>query len=622
MVGNTTGTNILSFTTFTNGLSFSLQKPGTQLADATTGYQLAFSGGLFTTINLGSGNDVVTGNATAGTTINGGAGNNTLTGGTGNDSLVGGTGNDTLIGGGGYDSFNPGIGSNVINGTGAGNDNYTLTPRTVAGSDLDTVIGNTTGSNNLLLSTFANGLTINLQATGPQTVDPITGYRLDVSTGLYKGLYLGSGNDVVTGNATVGTIISGGGGNNILTGGTGSDNLVGGAGNDTLIGGGGNDTFNPGTGNNVINGSAAGNDTYTLTPRTVAGSDMDTVIGNTTGSNTLSLTTFTNGLTINLQATGSQTVDPLTGYQLDVSTGLYKTLNLGSGSDSATGNATVGTTINGGNGNNTLIGGSGNDTLVGGTGNDTLIGGGGNDSFNAGIGTNLLNGSATGSDTYTLTPRTVAGSDLDTVVGNTSGSNILSFATFTNGLTFNLQAAGAQLADAISGYQLDVSTGLFTTVSLGSGNDIVTGNATIGTTINGGNGNNILIGGTGNDTLTAGTGRSILIGGLGVDTLQGGSADDILIGGTLSLSSNLTALIAIQKEWVSTDSYAVRVGNLRGPYGSGLDLNGTNYLNSQTIIIVTTIETLNGAGGTDWFWGNPLDLTDRVTTGALAETLN
>ena len=112
------------------------------------------------------------------------------------------------------------------------------------------------------------------------------------------------------------------------------------------------------------------------------------------------------------------------------------------------------------------------------------------------------------------------------------------------------------------------------------------------------------------------------IGGLGVDTLQGGSADDILIGGTLSLSSNLTALIAIQKEWVSTDSYAVRVGNLRGPYGSGLDLNGTNYLNSQTIIIVTTIETLNGAGGTDWFWGNPLDLTDRVTTGALAETLN
>ena len=617
-----TGLNTLSMTSFTNNLTINLQTSGAQLVDPATGYQLDVTKARIGTILLGSGNDTATGNASLATTIDGGSGNNTLTGGTGNDNLIGGTGNDTLIGGGGNDAFNPGTGSNLINGSAAGSDTYNFTQRTLTGSDLDTVIANTTGANTLSFTTFTNGLTFSLQKQSVQTADPTSGYQLALSAGIFTTVNLGAGNDVVTGNATVATTLNGGNGNNTLTGGTGNDNLIGGAGNDTLIGGGGNDAFNPGTGTNLLNGSAVGYNSFYFTPRTVAGTDLDTVIGNAAGTSILSFTTFTNGLTINLQATGPQTVDPLTGYRVDVTTGLYRTINLGSGNDTVIGNATIATTVNGGNGNNNLTGGTGNDTLIGGTGNDTLIGGGGNDSFNPGTGTNLLNGSAAGNDTYTLTPRTTAGSDLDTVIGNTSGSNVLSFSTFTNGLAISLQANGTQTVDPLTGYQVDISTGLYKTLNLGSGNDTAIGNATVGTTINGSNGNNILIGGSGNDTLTAGNGSSILIGGMGIDTLLGGSSDDILIGGTVSFSNSLNALLAIQKEWTSTDSYSVRIGSLRGPNSSGLNLNGTTYLNTQTVTLGTAVDTLNGAAGTDWLWGNLFDVTDRVTSGSLAETLN
>lgn len=622
LIGNTTGTNILSFTTFTNGVTLNMNN-ATQVYDTTTGAQLSLSAGLFKTINLGSGNDTATGYSTVGTSINGGAGNNTLTGGSANDTLIGGTGNDTLIGMGGNDSFNPGTGSNTMDGSAAGNSTYNFSKRTGASTEVDTLIGNTTGSNVLSFTTFANPLTFNLQTTGPQVVDAITGYQVDFSIGLYKVIYLGSGSDVVTGNATIGTSITGNAGDNILTGGSGNDTLIGGIGNDTLIGLGGNDAFTGGLGSNLFDGSAAGNDTFTLTQRTVAGSDVDTILGNTTGTNTLSFTAYTNAVTLNLQTSGSQVVDPLTGLQLNLSAGLFKTINTGSGNDTVTGNATIGTTINGGNGINTLTGGSGNDTLVGGTGNDTLIGMGGNDSFNGGLGSNTMNGSAAGNSTYTIPQRTATSSDLDTIIGNTTGTNTLSFTSFTNPVMLNLQATGSQVIDALRGNQLDVTTGLFSVVNLGSGNDFAIGNATVGTTINGGNGNNILIGGSGNDSLTGGgTGRSILVGNAGIDNLQGGSGDDIVISGTLNFVDLITSLFAIQSEWVSADTYATRILNLRGPSSSGLRLNGTTYLDSTTVSIDSAAETAKGNAGIDWFWTSTSSTTDRVTFGGSAETLN
>jgi Ca2+-binding RTX toxin-like protein len=48
-------------------------------------------------------------------------------------------------------------------------------------------------------------------------------------------------------------------------------------------------------------------------------------------------------------------------------------------------------------------------------------------------------------------------------------------------------------------------------------------------TIDGGNGNDILIGGGGDDVLTGGAGNDLLIGGPGQDNLDGGAGNNILV---------------------------------------------------------------------------------------------
>src|SRR5205814_10236203 len=45
----------------------------------------------------------------------------------------------------------------------------------------------------------------------------------------------------------------------------------------------------------------------------------------------------------------------------------------------------MGTTVNGGSGNDSIRGGNGNDSIVGGFGNDTVNGGNGNDVLNGGV---------------------------------------------------------------------------------------------------------------------------------------------------------------------------------------------------------------------------------------------
>lgn len=85
----------------------------------------------------------------------------------------------------------------------------------------------------------------------------------------------------------------------------------------------------------------------------------------------------------------------------------------------------------------------------------------------------------------------------------------------------------------------DDDGGLF--INLGAGNDSVDASQlNFGVTINGGEGNDMIVGGsdtdllvgeTGNDTLIAGGGDDSAFGGLGNDTLRGGSGNDVLDGG-------------------------------------------------------------------------------------------
>jgi len=154
-------------------------------------------------ITGGSGNDTITG-GTKNDTLSGGEGNDSLTGGNGNDSLNGGAGNDTLDSGKGSDTLNGGAGNDLLKG-GDGSDTLN------GGEDNDTLDG---GDGNDSL----NGGDGNDSLTGGDGKDTLIG---------------GDGNDSLTGGA----------GNDSLNGGAGNDSLKGGDGDDIFIFSAGNDTI-------------------------------------------------------------------------------------------------------------------------------------------------------------------------------------------------------------------------------------------------------------------------------------------------------------------------------------------------------------------------------------------
>jgi Ca2+-binding RTX toxin-like protein len=165
---------------------------------------------------------------------------------------------------------------------------------------------------------------------------------------------------------------------------------------------------------------------------------------------------------------------------------------------------------------NTIDGGAGNDIIEGGAGDDFLVGGAGNDVMSGGDGNDLI---VTG---------TIDGS-------NNNGNNIVS-----GGAGDDLIFTGTG-NDIISGDDGD------DLISSEGGNNIISGGAG-SDNISTGNGKDIIFGGDGNDDIYAGDGDDILSGGDGADYIEGqGStlgdetvtgnlfhvtSEDILIGGS------------------------------------------------------------------------------------------
>ena len=114
----------------------------------------------------------------------------------------------------------------------------------------------------------------------------------------------------------------------------------------------------------------------------------------------------------------------------------------------------------------------------------------------------------------------------------------------------------------------------------------------------------------GNDTLTAGGGRDILFGGLGADILTGGAGESILISGTTKFDTNLPMIDNLLAYWSRTDlSNAARVAALRAGTVTGVSaLNATNVLND------TSVDTLHGGVGLDWFFAKATTPTQDIVT--------
>ena len=157
--------------------------------------------------------------------------------------------------------------------------------------------------------------------------------------------------------------------------------------------------------------------------------------------------------------------------------------------------------IEGGSGNDTITGSAGSDTIVGGVGNDVLNGGNGDDTFtvagtgdgfdafNGGIGFDRILGSA-GDDTIGLTGSFGVASSIEQIDGGTGVNTILGT---TNADSMNFSATTLTNISRIDG---------------GSGNDTIVGSAG-NDTIVGGISNDMLSGGAGSDTFAFATGSGL-----------------------------------------------------------------------------------------------------------------
>jgi Ca2+-binding RTX toxin-like protein len=125
-----------------------------------------------------------------------------------------------------------------------------------------------------------------------------------------------------------------------------------------------------------------------------------------------------------------------------------------------------------------------------------------------------IGGTAGDGQADTIVINATNGDDVIQIVGDTNGVTILGLATRVNITGF--EAANDRI----------IINGL-------SGDDVVEASGlaagAIQLTANGGDGDDVLIGGDGNDTLNGDAGDDVLIGGPGLDILNGGPGDNIII---------------------------------------------------------------------------------------------
>jgi Ca2+-binding RTX toxin-like protein len=163
-----------------------------------------------------------------------------------------------------------------------------------------------------------------------------------------------------------------------------------------------------------------------------------------------------------------------------------------------------------------VIGGSADDTISGGPGDDSLDGGPGKDLLTGASGADQING---GDDDDTLS----GGFGNDSLDGGPSGTDRVAESADAN---FTLADASMTGLDNDSLVSIEEAS-----LSGGAGNNILDAAAFTGpVTLDGGAGNDLLVGGGGSDRVAGGDGNDTLRGGLANDTLVGGLGNDSLDG--------------------------------------------------------------------------------------------
>jgi Ca2+-binding RTX toxin-like protein len=361
---------------------------------------------------------------------------------------------------------------------------------------------------------------IELAGQGVDSVVASVNYTLPSNV---ENLFLSDSATLGVGNSSNNYLVANAARGSELYGLGGDDVLMGSAGNDTFYGGTGNDYLNGGAGSDILNGGA-GNDYYVVDSnqdlvQEAPGEGVDMVFAsvNYTLSDNVENLYLIAGATV---GTGNSGDNFLVGNQ-------------------SWSNDRVGSILNGLDGNDTLLGGPRFDTLNGGAGDDYLNGGG------EGIvsESDILNGGA-GNDFYVINHYydqvvEAPGEGVDTVL-----LKVNSYSLPTNVENFLLtgSATYAYAANSTGSLYMVANATLGSALISGSGNDVLIGGAG-NDSMNGGSGNNYLDGGSGNDLLETSGGNAFILGGAGNDTLQtlfgfgndnlnGGEGNDVLLSGS------------------------------------------------------------------------------------------
>jgi len=411
----------------------------------------------------------------------------------------------------------------------------------------------------------AGTLALIVTATDQGGLSASSAFNLDIANLIEATVY----NDAVAGLAG-NDYISTGAGNDTVNGGDGNDVIVGGTGSDLLAGGAGDDVF-------LIAGSDSGYDRFQGDAGidTIQGGASDDVIRVNNFSGAYTVEKIDGGLGTNILA-GTQ-------YNDTVDLSATELVNIAS--------------IDGGLGNDTVTGSAGDDTIIGGTGSDLLAGGAGGDVF-------LIAGSDSGYDRFEGDAGidTIQGGAGDDVIRVNNFSGAYTVEKIDGGLGFNI-LAGTQYNDTV-----DLSgTELVNIASLdgGLGNDTLIGSS----------GSDVIVGGTGSDLLAGGAGDDVFLiagsdsgydrfaGDAGIDTIQGGAGDDVI------RVNNFSGVYTVEK----IDG---GLGNniLAGTqYNDTIDLSAAELVNiasidgglgNDTITGSVGNDAMDGGAGNDMLYGN------------------
>lgn len=221
-------------------------------------------------------------------------------------------------------------------------------------------------------------------------------------------------------------------------------------------------------------------------------------------------------------------------------------------------------------GDSFLYGGTGDDWMLGGSNNDLLNGGAGNDVMNGGLGIDWVDyQDATGGVTV----------DLARTTAQNTGS--MGFDTLSN---FEM-IAGSAFADVLK------AASIGSTIYGFLGNDLLTGRAGADL-LNGGVGDDSISGGGGNDTIVpedwASIGNDTVDGGTGIDTI-----DYFATAGAVTVNLSLTTAQNTVSGGIDT---IINVENVSGSlYADTLTGNGL----ANSLFGWTGNDILSGAGGND-----------------------